>query len=169
MGDICARMAATIFASFACISKCKFASLAQLTFNSSTKIIASYSRGFCHPLARDGLRTTRAPAQKGRRLHKNHCRFRKFDPAWIRVVRQNHRILQAGARSVSQPPAPGSGPLPMMVGHKHHYAGCKSATAQTGQIQPLWLFNLALEDASPDQIHRRARSCSAFSAAYMAP
>jgi hypothetical protein len=48
-------------------------------------------------------------------------------------------------------------------------AGCKSATAQTGQIQPLWLFNLALEDASPDQIHRRARSCSAFSAAYMAP
>lgn len=29
----------------------------------------------------------------------------------------------------------------------------------------LRLFNLALEDASPDQIHRCARSCSALSAA----
>ena len=25
------------------------------------------------------------------------CRFRKFDPAWIRVVRQNHRIIWADA------------------------------------------------------------------------
>jgi 3-isopropylmalate dehydratase small subunit len=25
------------------------------------------------------------------------CPFRKFDPAWIRVVKQNHRIMQADA------------------------------------------------------------------------
>jgi hypothetical protein len=25
------------------------------------------------------------------------CSFRKFDPAWIRVVRQNHRIIRADA------------------------------------------------------------------------
>src|SRR5712675_2054570 len=25
------------------------------------------------------------------------CPFRKFDPAWIRIVRQNHRIIRADA------------------------------------------------------------------------
>jgi hypothetical protein len=34
------------------------------------------------------------------------CPFRKFDPAWIRVVRQNHRIIRADAnRSTNQPQA----------------------------------------------------------------
>jgi|GraSoi2013_100cm_1033763.scaffolds.fasta_scaffold95828_1 hypothetical protein len=46
MGYICARIAATIFASFACISKCRFAALAQLTFNSSSKIKTLHSHGF---------------------------------------------------------------------------------------------------------------------------
>ncbi len=57
----------------------------------------------------------------------------------------------------------------MMVGHKHHYAGCKSATAQTGQIQPLWLFNLALEDASPDQNARTMRGAYVTAEALAVP
>jgi Integrase core domain len=38
------------------------------------------------------------------------CHFRKFDPAWIRVVRQNHRIIRADAcnpaSSASRSPSP---------------------------------------------------------------
>jgi len=40
----------------------------------------------------------------------NGCPFRKFDPAWIRIVRQNHRILEsddcdpARARNVRRRP-----------------------------------------------------------------
>jgi hypothetical protein len=45
--------------------------------------------------------------------------------------------FQAGAQPVSLPPTPGAGPLPVMIGYKHHYAECKSATVQPSKNRPL--------------------------------
>ena len=73
MGYICARMEATIFCFIRVHLECRFAALAQLTFNSSSKIKTLHSYGFDeHPQSEEEVQLKRIFSDTARAILAKH-------------------------------------------------------------------------------------------------